>query len=478
MHLITGKHIPRRTFMRGMGATVALPFLDAMLPAGRMWGEAAKALDKTRLVCIEMVHGAAGCARAAEDMHLWEPVGVGRDFDLSLSSMAPLEPYRDYLTVISDTDVRMAEAYAAPEIGGDHFRASSVFLTQSHPRRTEGSDVFVGKSLDQMYADRFGQDTPIPSMQLCIENVAQSGGCMYGYSCIYTDSISWESPERPLPMIRDPRIAFEQIFGAGSSAEERETRLKTDVSLLDWIKGEVDGLNKTLGATDRQRMDRYLENIREIERRIERVVDHNTSGETREIPEAPAGVPDSFEEHVRLMFDLQAIAFETDMTRVFTFKMGRDASNRVYPGSGTDRPFHAASHHGDNEEVLVDLAAINKHHVGTLTYLFDRLKDTMEGDANLLDKTLILYGSPMSDSNVHNHRRCPLFLVGGANGLLEGGVHIKAKEGTPMANVMLSLMQGLGLDDMTSFGDSVGGFSFSAPQTRMATQTLDDATRR
>jgi hypothetical protein len=407
------------------------------------------------------VHGAAGCNEWGASQHLWAPAAVGRDFDLSPSALSPLDPFRDYLTIVSNTDVRMAEAFEPGEIGGDHFRSSAVFLTQAHPKQTRGSDVYVGTSLDQLYAQRYGQDTPIPSMQLCIENIDQSGGCAYGYSCTYTDTISWASATEPLPMIRDPRVAFDMLFGAGGTAEERAARRQTNRSILDWIAGETDYLKRSLGSVDRQRMDRYLENIREIERRIQGIEAHNTSGEPRELPGAPAGVPDSFEEHVKLMFDIQALAFESDMTRVFSFKTGRDASARVYQESGTDKPFHPASHHGGNEAGVLDFHKINRYHISLLPYFLEKLKNTVEGDGNLLDRTMIVYGSPMADGNLHNHRRCPLFVAGRAGGQLAGGLHLKAPDGTPMANVLLSLMHRLGLDDVASFGDSTGEFPLS-----------------
>jgi hypothetical protein len=408
-----------------------------------------------------MVHGAAGCNEWGATQNLWSPATVGRDFDLSPTALTSLEPYRDRLNIISNTDTRMAEAFEPGEIGGDHFRSSAVFLTQSHPKQTRGSDVYVGKSLDQIYAERFGQDTPIPSMQLCIENVDQSGGCAYGYACVYTDTISWSSPSEPLPMIRDPRVAFDMLFGAGGTPEERASRRRTNQSILDWITGEVAYLKRSLGSVDRERLERYMENIREIERRIERIETQNSSGEPRALPEAPAGVPDSFEEHMKLMFDLQVLAFESDMTRVFSFKTGRDASSRTYPESGTDKPFHPASHHGGNEAGVLDFFKINKYHVSLLPYFLDRLKAVTEGDSNLLEKTMIVWGSPMADGNLHNHRRCPLFVVGGGGGL-PGGIHLKAPDGTPMANVMLSLMHRLGVDEMESFGDSTGAFPLSA----------------
>jgi hypothetical protein len=461
MDILTGKALPRRTFLRGLGATVALPFMDAMVPTGRGgWRMAAN--DRTRLVAIEMVHGAAGCNELGAKLNLWSPAGVGREFDLAPTALSSLEPFRKYLTIISNTDVREAEPETPKEIGGDHFRSSAVFLTQSHPRQTEGSDVFVGTSLDQMYAQTFGQDTPIPSLQLCIEPVDQAGGCAYGYACVYTDSISWASPTEPLPVIRDPRVAFEKLFGVGGSSEERAGRRRTRRSILDWVSGEMTALKRVLGPEDRQRLDRYLEDIREVERRIERIEARNSSGEPRDLPLAPAGVPDSFEEHVKLMFDLQALAFAADMTRVFSFKMGRDGSSRTYPDSGTDRPFHPASHHGGGERGVKDFFLINKYHVGMLPYLLEKLEGITEGDSNLLEKTLIMYGSPMADGNLHNHRRCPLILLGHANGQLAGNVHLKAAEGTPMANAMLSVLHGLGLDDRSSFGDSTGTFSLTA----------------
>lgn len=459
MEFITGKHLSRRTFLRGAGATVALPLLDAMVPAGRLW--AREVADPTRLVCIEMVHGAAGSSGFGAAQNYWSPAATGRGFDLSPTALSSLEPYRDYLTIISDTDVETAEATKPKEIGGDHFRSSATFLTQSHPKQTESSDVLVGTSLDQLYAHRFGQDTPIPSMQLCIENVDQAGGCAYGYACVYTDTISWSSPTQPLPMIRDPRVAFDQLFGAGGTPEARAARQRSSASILDFLTGEVASLKGRLDPSDRQRMDRYLENVREIERRIQRVVARNESGERRDLPEAPAGVPDSFDEHVKLMFDLQALAFQADMTRVFSFKMGRDASGRVYPESGIDKGFHPASHHGDNENNITDFAQINRYHVGLVPYFLDRLKESMEGDTHLLDKTMIVYGSPMGDPNVHNHKRCPLFVVGGAQGRMEGNLHLRAAPGTPMANVMLSLMHRLGMEDMASFGNSTGAFPFA-----------------
>jgi hypothetical protein len=467
---LTRKHISRRTVLRGVGATVALPLLDAMIPARSIWAKtaAAQMASRARLVCIEQVHGAAGCSEFGLAQHMWSPAATGRQFDLGKGTLSPLESFRDYLTIISNTDARMAEAQTAAEVGGDHFRSSAVMFTQAHPKLTEGSDVRVGTSMDQYYVQKFGLNTPIPSMQLSIEPVDQSGGCAYGYACVYTDTISWAAPEQPLPMIRDPRTVFEQLFGSGGTPEQRAQRRATDRSILDLLTSQLSDLRRSLGPADRQRMDQYASNIRDIEQRIARIEARNTSGEERELPGAPAGVPDSFEEHVKLMFDLQVLAFSSDTTRVFSFKMGRDGSGRVYPGSGVDRGFHDASHHGASEERIRQFGEINKYHVSLLPYFLEKLQSTMDGDASLLEKTLVLYGSPMAVGNTHNHRNCPLVLLGRGGGVVEGGVHIKAPKDTPMANVMLTLLHRLGLDDMTSFGDSTGEFSFTPTETTVA----------
>jgi uncharacterized protein DUF1552 len=454
---LTQKHLSRRTVLKGMGFTMTLPFLEAMVPARAAFG-ATNGRKKLRLVAIEMVHGSAGSSQIGIKKNLWAPAAVGTDFDLTPTSLASLEPFREHITIVSNCDVRNAEAFTAPEIGGDHFRSSAVFLTQMHPKQTQGSDVYVGTSLDQYYAKKFGQDTPIPSMQLCIENVDQAGGCSYGYSCTYTDSISWAAPNQPLPMIRDPRVVFDQLFGVGATPGERRERRAEDRSILDWLSGSVARLQKELGAADRARMSDYLENVREIERRIQKIEASNSSGEARELPGAPIGVPDSFSEHVKLMFDLQALAFASDITRVFALKLGRDASNRTYPESGFKGAFHSSSHHGEREDRIIDFAKINTYHVSMVPYLLEKLKKIEDGDGNLLDNTLVIYGSPMGDSNLHNHKRVPLFLAGHAGGALKGGLHMKAPDGTPLANVMLSMLHKLGLDEMQAFGDSTGEF--------------------
>jgi hypothetical protein len=466
--LISRKPLSRRTALKGMGVTVALPFLEAMIPSTPALARTAMAA-KRRFVAIEMVHGSAGSTAFGQQKNLWSPAEVGSAFDLSSSVLSPLEQYRQFITIVSHTDVRNAEAFTAPEIGGDHFRSAAVFLTQSHPHQTQGSDLKAGTSLDQFAAQAFGQETPIPSMQLCIENVDQAGGCFYGYSCAYTDSISWASPSEPLPMVRDPRLVFDQLFGVGATPEARAARRKRDRSILDWVTESANRLNNTLGAADRARLGDYLDDVREVERRIQKIEAFNTSGEPRQLPGAPIGVPDSYDEHVKLMFDLQAIAFASDITRVFAFKMSRDVSNRVYREAGVNTGFHIASHHQDRDDRILEFAKINRYHVGLLPYFFERLQKTADGESNLLENVAIVYGSPMGNSNVHNHKRCPLLLAGHAGGALKGNLHLRAADGTPMANVMLALMQKLGIE-VQQFGDSTGTFELNStpPSTTVA----------
>ncbi len=450
---ITKKHISRRAVLKGMGVTMALPFLDAMVPAGTAWAKtpAGKAMERPRLVAMEMVHGCAGSAKIGWEENMWSPAGVGTDFDLSPSSLKSLEPLREYLTIVSNTRNHAAEAWSAPEIGGDHFRSSATYLTQAHPKQTEGSDIHAGMSIDQIYAKEYGQDSAIPSIQLCIEPVDQGGGCAYGYACVYMDTISWASSTEPLPMIRDPRAVFNQLFGLGSTPQDRAQRREANASILDWINGQVAQLKNQLGPQDRVKLGDYLDNVREIERRIQNVEAHNSSGAQRDLPEAPIGVPDSFHEHVHLMMDLMAAAFQSDLTRVFAFKLGRDASGRVYPGAAQFNPksanaaFHPTSHHQEKKDRLEVFKGINSYHVSMVPYLANKLKSIQEGDKNLLEKSMLIYGSPMGDSNLHNHFRLPLFMLGHANGALRGGNHVMAPDNTPMANVWLTALNMLGV---------------------------------
>jgi hypothetical protein len=438
--------------LRSMGATVCLPLLDAMVPARTALADTA-ARPMSRLTCIEMVHGAAGSTMDGTNKHYWSPAGEGSSFEMS-DTLSPLANYRDYMTIVSGTDLRPAMASTPEEEGADHMRSSAAYLTAAHPKMTEGADIYNGTSIDQLYAKRFGQDTPLPSLQLCIESADASGACDYGYACVYSDTISWANPTTPLPMTMDPRMAFETLFGDGSTPGERLQRQKVNASILDWIGSDVQSLQKNLGAADRSRMNDYLENVREIERRIQHIEKYNASGESRSLPSAPLGVPDSYDEHVKLMFDLQVLAFMTDVTRVSTFKMSRDVCMRVFAESGVTTPFHSCSHHGETPAHIAEFAKINKYHVSLLSYYFEKLKNTPDGDGSLLDHSLTLYGSPMGDSNVHNHKRLPLFLMGHGGGV-RGNNHVKVADETPMANVLLTMMNKLGMN-IDHLGDSTG----------------------
>jgi hypothetical protein len=421
--------ISRRTALKGLGATIALPFLESMSYA---------AGEPPRLVCIEMVYGSAGSTKYGASKNMWA------------TSLSPLDPLKEYVTIVSGTDVNNAASFAPEEFGADHVRSSAVFLTQCRPKPTLGPDVRAGISFDQLYASRFGQDTPIPSMQVSIEDTRVGSGFETAYSNIYRDTISWSSPTTPLPMLNDPRTVFNRLFEVKPSYEE------STGSILDFVTSEIGRLSRRVGAQDRQRLDEYLTNVREVERRIQAAEKFSRTGRPEALTEVPGAAPDDFEEHVRIMFDLQFHALASGITRVCAFKMGLDGVPRTFPKNGVDESFHAASHHGEKEDKIARFAKINTYHVKLVAEFLERLRSTQEADQNLLDKSLVLYGSPMGDSNLHNHKNCPLFLAGRAAGRIKGNLHVKASEGTPMANVMLGLLHRLGFDDLQSFGDSTG----------------------
>ena len=431
-----------------MGVTLALPFLDAMVPAQTPLRRTA-ASPRSRLACIEMVHGAAGSTDEGASKHYWSPKQEGADFEFSYS-LQPLTPFREYITIVSGTDVRQAEAFAPSEGGADHFRSSAVFLTAAHPKQTTGPDILNGVSIDQLYAQRVGRDTRLPSVELCIENFGLSGSCGFDYSCLYSETISWASPTTPLPMTVNPRVAFEKLF--------RESGSPSSHSVLDGIAPEVNALKKNLGPADRSRLRAYLDEIRSIEQRIENIEKQNALSPNRELVAAPLGVPDSWEQHVELMFDLQVLAFATDVTRVSAFKMSRDTSNRIFPESGVNAPFHTLSHHIEKPDLIAEFAKLNQYHVSLVADFLRKLRDTPDGDGNLLDHSLVLYGSPMGDSNTHNHKRLPIFLAGHACGQLKGNLHRVCDSGTPHANTLLTVMHKLGVD-LDSVGDSTSEIS-------------------
>jgi len=448
---VTQRHLSRRAILRGLGAAVSLPLLDSMLPALTPLARTAAA-RKPHLACIEIVHGAAGSTVDGTNKHYWSPEKDGRDFEFT-QTLSAIEKHRDYLTVVSGMDLDAAGAFTPSEEGGDHFRSSAAFLTASHPKMTEGSDIHAGTSIDQIYAKYAGQDTPLPSLQLCIEDVDASGACAYGYACVYSDTISWASPTQPLPMTLDPRTVFEQMFGDGGTAEERTRRRALDQSILDSIGQDVNRLKTGLPAGDKVRLEGYLDDLREIERRIQNVERYNATHSQSAIPQAPLGVPESYEEHVKLMFDLQALAFSAGITRVSAFKLSRDVSQRVYPGSGVTTPFHSASHHGESPSRIAEFAKINHYHMTLLNYFLDKLRNTPDGDGSLLDHSVVLYGSPMGDSNVHNHKRVPMLLAGRGNDAFKGNLHLRMPEGTPAANLYLTMIRRLGVE-IDRVGDS------------------------
>jgi hypothetical protein len=451
---ITKRSIPRRTVLRGLGAALSLPFLSAMVPAQTPLRKTA-ASPKSRLACIEIVHGSSGSTEYGLEKHLWAPATEGRGFEFG-TIIKPLESFADYLTLVTNTDCGAAMPLVPEEVGADHFRNAAVFLTACHPKQTLGSDIHCGTSIDQMYAQRVGRDTPLPSIQLCTEVMDASGPCAFKYSCVYMDTISWSTPTTPLPMLFNPRAAFEELFGGGGSQQERVEREKLSRSILDSVTHDVARLQKELGAKDRERLSNYLDNVREIERRIQAIEAYNSSGVKRNLPAAPIGVPDSWDEHVRLMMDLQVAAFAGEATRVTALKLSRDVSLRVFAESGNSTPFHSASHHGETPTGVENFAKINRYHVSLLSYFLEKLRNTPDGDGNLLDHSMILYGSAMGDSNVHNHKRVPMLLAGHASGTLQGNLHVRCTDGTPQANLLLTMLHKLGVDDAEMVGDSTG----------------------
>jgi hypothetical protein len=453
MNFITGKHLSRRTFLRGSGASVALPFLDAMVPAGRAWRDPATGF--TRLVCLEEDLGTAAGHAYGESLHLFGPEQIGRGFQLVADNqLKPLEPFQEYMTIISNTDCRMAEPFRVEETGGDHGRTTAVFLTQAHPLQTPGS-TFLGKSLDQVHADRFGQDTVLPSLELTSETGSRGSA--------YSSLIAWASATQPLPAISEPRVAFEQLFGAGDSTADRLARVEANKSVLDWLGTELARVRRSLAAEDLRALDKYTTDIRELERRIELVEAQNNSGDERRMPEAPSGVPDSWEEQVEIMFDLQVLALQADLTRVITMKYGTQ-SNIAFPNSGVDKAWHPASHHSNFPKAIMDFNTINTYRMSHMVPFLEKLKNTVEAGSSLLDKSVVMWGSAMGDPNVHNHRKCPLVLIGHANGALEGNLHLKAPDGTPMANAFVSFLQRVGHEEVQSFGDSTGTLPLTFPR--------------
>ena len=441
MRFVAKKCLDRRTFLRGAGTVLALPLLDAMVPALTAQTRTA-ANPQTRLGFIYIPHGAV--------MKQWTPAATGSGFEFS-DVLKPLEAHRDHVLVLSNLAHHQADSLG--DGGADHARSSPTFLSGVHPKRTEGEDVRAATTIDQIAAEHIGQDTRYPSLELTTEDMTGLvGACDTGYSCTYMNTISWRTPTTPLPMEINPRVVFERLFGDGGSAAQRLARIQEDRSILDEITRETPGLESQLGPKDRTRVSEYLDNVREIERRLQ--VAEKQSATSLDVPQAPVGVPDSYEEHVKLMFDLMALAYQTDSTRIFTFMMARELSQRSYPQVGVPEPHHATSHHQDDPVKLAKLVKIQNYHVTLFAHFLEKLKSTPDGDGSLLDHAILLYGSSMSNSNIHNHNPLPVLMAGGGGGL-KGGRHLKYAEATPMANALMSVLARAGVPQ-DKVGDSTG----------------------
>lgn len=441
--IITKLSLPRRTFLRGMGTALALPLLDAMVPAATALAQTSASPTK-RLGFIYIPNGA--------NMGRWTPSTDGA-LDLS-PTLSPLAPVRDQIVIPTGLAHRQAEAWG--DGNGEHSRASGVWLNGVHPKRTEGADVRAGTTVDQIAAATMGRETPLPSLEISLENSFVVGNCDNGYSCVYTNTISWRSPTTPLPMEHNPRVVFERLFGEGGTTTERLARLSEDRSILDAVREDMARLQQKLGPEDRGRMSQYLDAVREIERRIQRVEAQADEAELPENLARPVGIPESFDEHARLMFDLQALAFQADITRVFTFLVGREQSAQSYPEIGVPDAHHATSHHQLDPAKLEQYAKINTYHVDLLSGFLQRLQSTPDGDGSLLDHSLILYGGGISDGDQHSHIDLPLVLAGGGGGQLQGGRHVRYPTDTPMANLLVSMLDKAGVAPAEQFGDSTG----------------------
>ncbi|MGA0934751.1 MAG: DUF1552 domain-containing protein [Pseudohongiellaceae bacterium] len=441
---ISKKHLSRRTLLRGAGTAVALPLLESMIPASTALAQTAAVPKMPRLGCIYIPHGAT--------MAYWTPTKTGKDFEYT-PILKPLEEYRRYMNIISG----LANTPVGPEKGEDaggaqnHERAAAAFLTAAHP--VAGDRAFVGKSFDQVVADALGQDTPLPSVELAIEPSNNTCGDV-NFTCSYRASISWKTPSLALPMENNPQMVFERLFGDGTTDEERKERRRQSASLLDSIREDVASLNLKLPNADRSRLDDYLQEVREIERRVA-LVDAKLSDNSLEVPDAPSGIPTEFESHINLMFDLQVLAYKSDITRISTLMMAGEGSNVRFPRSGVNEGFHNASHHSNEEKNKDQFAVLNNYHITVLKNFFDKLAATPDGDGSLLDHSLVLYGSSMSDANEHNFDPLPILLVGGANGLIEGGRHLMYEPHTPLANLYVGLLDKFGIRQ-DSFGNSTG----------------------
>ena len=441
---VTSKALQRRTFLRGLGTTLALPFLDAMVPAFADT-KASAASPAPRLGFVYVPNGII--------QNTWLPKGEGTGFEFNVAAKA-LEPFRDRTLILSN--LAQMSGRSLGDGPGDHARAGATWLTGVHPKKTEGANIRSGVSADQIAARHFGKDTQFASLEIGVEAPSLAGGCDSGYSCAYTNTISWSSPTTPNPMEVNPRALFERLFGDGDStdAASRLQAMTERRSLLDFVKGSVDRLETRLGAGDRRKLTEYLDAVRDIERRIQKAEEQNA---TMKMPliNRPVSAPEAFVDHARLMMDLLVVAYQTDLTRVASFMLAREGSNRSYREIGISDGHHNCTHHQNDPEKIAATSKINGHHVDQLAYLIQRMQATPDGDGTLLDHSMILYGSSISDGNRHTHTDLPLALIGGGSGQLKGGRHIRYADETPMNNLLLSMLDKAGVPT-EKLGDSTG----------------------
>jgi hypothetical protein len=434
--MITKKAMPRRTFLRGVGATLALPLLEAMVPAATPLAKtAANPVRRLGFVFMPM-----GC-----DLSRWTLPGQTLD-ELSpiLSSLAPV---KDHVTAI--TNLELKNAYP-----GTHATSNSAFLSAAKAKLTESADYYLGTTVDQIAAQQIGQQTQLPSLELAMDLLQVVGQCDNGYACVYQNNLSWSSPTTPLPAEAHPRIVFESLFGEGGNKSERSAALRKRASLLDSFNEDIARLKRELGPGDRARVNQYLETVREVERRIQKAEADATRDSLPDL-ERPVGVPAAYADHARLMFDLQVLALQGDVTRVITFQLARETSNRTYPEIGVSDPHHPLSHHGNDPEKIAKMAKINQFHVSLFAEFLAKLKATPEGEGTLLDHSLYLYGSGMSNPNLHDHTNLPILVAGGRALGMKGGRHLKFDKPTPLANLHLTLLDKAGVR-LDSFADSQG----------------------
>jgi hypothetical protein len=437
MMFITKKALPRRTFLKGLQATLALPLLDAMIPAAT-----AQARTPVRPVRrLGFVYIPMGCDHAR-----WTPPGQDTLGQLS-PILVPLEPHKNQVTVISN--LRLEKSYP-----GTHDTANAGFLSAAFAKHTESSDYYLGTTVDQIAAKQMGRETQLPSLELSMDLNPLAGVCNNGYACVYQNCLSWSSPTTPLPSEAHPRIVFERLFGEGGPAPARRAALRSRASLLDSFNADIAQLKQRVGIADRARVDHYLDSIREVERQIERAEAGTTEDRMPDL-DRPVGVPTAFADHAKLMFDLQVLAFQADITRVISFQIARELSNRTYPEIGVPDPHHPTSHHGNDPEKLAKIAKISTFHVALFAQFVEKLKSTPDGDGSLLDNTVLLYGSGMGNPSLHDHDNLPILVAGGAACGMKGGRHIQYKNPTPLANVHLTLLDRVGVK-VDSFGDSNG----------------------